>query len=129
VLADALAEKGAVGWLRNIPRQDWSFCVPYELDGEDRALFPDFLVFRKSGSKLTVDVYEPHAKAFDDGWAKAVGLAKFARDHGDQHFGRIELITKVGQKMKRLNVNDPVVRKKVLAVSNNQHLQQLFEEA
>jgi type III restriction enzyme len=129
VLADALAETGAIAWLRNIPRQEWSFTIPYEQDGEDRPLYPDFLVFRKSGGKIVADVLEPHATAYADSWAKAVGLAKFARDHGDQGFGRIELITKVGSTMKGLDLNKSAIRNKVLGVQNNQHLKQLFDEA
>lgn len=129
VLANALAETGALAWLRNIPRQEWSFTIPYEQDGEDRPLYSDFLVFRKSGGKIVADVLEPHATAYADSWAKAVGLAKFARDHGDQGFGRIELITKVGKAMKRLDLNKSAVRDKVLGVQNNQHLKQLFDAA
>ena len=129
VLAAALAETGALGWLRNIPRQEWSFTIPYEQDGEDRPLYPDLLVLRKASGKIVADVLEPHATAYADSWAKAVGLAKFARDHGDQGFGRIELITKVGKTMKRLDLNKSAVRDKVLSVQNNQHLKQLFDEA
>lgn len=126
VLAEALAEKGAVGWLRNQPRQEWSFTVPYRQDGEDRPLYPDFLVFRRTGGKIVADVLEPHATAYADSWAKAVGLAEFAKEHGDQGFGRIELITKIGKGMKRLDLNKTEVRERVLGVLNNEHLKQLF---
>lgn len=129
VLGEAMSVTSAVGWLRNQPRQDWSFSIPYRHHNEVRPLFPDFLVFRKAGGKIVADVLEPHAMAYDDSWAKAVGLAEFAKRHGDQGFGRIELITKVGQSMKRLDLNNTTVRDKVLAVLNNQHLQQLFEQA
>lgn len=129
VLADALAATGALCWLRNVPRQDWSFTIPYRHHGEVRPLYPDFLVFRKSGGKIVADVLEPHAIAYDDSWAKAVGLAEFAKEHGDKDFGRIELITKVGKAMKRLDLNQSAVRDKVLGVQNNQHLQQLFDAA
>lgn len=129
VLAEALAEKGAVAWLRNQPRQEWSFTVPYKQDGEDRPLYPDFLVFRRAGGKIVADVLEPHATAYADSWAKAVGLAEFAKEHGDQAFGRIELITKIGKTMKRLDLNKTEVREKVLGVLNNEHLKQLFAEA
>jgi type III restriction enzyme len=71
-------------------------------------------------------VLEPHSTSYEDSWAKAVGLAKFASRHGDL-FGRIELIAKVKGKMRRLNVNDPEKRQKVLGVTGNQHLVQLFE--
>jgi hypothetical protein len=92
-------------------------------------LYPDFLVFRKTRGSMVVDVLEPHALAYDDSWAKAVGLAEFAKEHGDKQFGRIELITKVGKTMKRLDLNKPDVRNKVMVVQTNQHLKQLFDEA
>ncbi len=126
MLADALADASTIAWLRNIPRQPWSFTIPYRHHSEVKPHFPDFLVFRKTGTKITVDVLEPHASAFGDSWAKAVGLAEFARDHGDKHFGSIEIITKVGHAMKRLDVNKPEIRTKVLGVTTDQHLQQLF---
>jgi type III restriction enzyme len=127
VLATALAQTGAVAWLRNVPRQDGSLSIPYRLHSEVRPMYPDFLVFRKKGTGFEVDILEPHASAFEDGWAKAVGLAEFAQQHGDTHFGRIELITKVGNELKRLDVNKPEIRQKVLGVQTNQHLKQLFE--
>lgn len=126
VLEDALADTSTIAWLRNIPRQVWSFTIPYRHHSEVKPHFPDFLVFRKTGTKIIVDILEPHASAFGDSWAKAVGLAEFARDHGDRHFGRIEIITKVGNTMKRLDVNKPEIRTKVLGVTTDQHLQQLF---
>jgi type III restriction enzyme len=128
-LGRALGSKGAVAWLRNIPRQAWSFTIPYRHFGEVKPHYPDFLVFRKVANKTTVDILEPHASAFEDSWAKAVGLAEFARDHGDKYFGKIELVTKVGSAMKRLDLNNPAVRAKVLSVQTNQQLQQVFEGA
>lgn len=127
VLEDALADTSTIAWLRNIPRQPWSFTIPYRHHSDVKPHFPDFLVFRKTGTKITVDILEPHSSAFGDSWAKAVGLAEFARDHGDKHFGRIEIITKVGNAMKRLDVNKPETRAKVLGVTTDQHLQQLFQ--
>jgi type III restriction enzyme len=113
-----------------VPRQDWSLIVPYRHHGEDKPLFPDFLIFRQtSGGKILTDLLEPHAMAYDDSWAKAVGLAEFAKEHGDRQFGRIALITKVGKAMRRLDLNMPDVQNKVLVVQGNQHLQQLFDEA
>ena len=36
-----------IGWLRNYDRKPWALCVPYEVAGEDRPMYPDFLVVRK----------------------------------------------------------------------------------
>ena len=58
VIAEALAEKGVVGWLRNEPRKLWAFAVPYSDGKQDRPLYPDFLIFRKKGAGIVCDVLE-----------------------------------------------------------------------
>lgn len=126
-LHDALADS-AVAWLRNDPRKQWSFTVPYEVAGEPRSMYPDFLVFRRQQSGLVCDILEPHSLSFQDSAAKARGLAEFAREHGDE-FGRIQLIAKIDGGFKRLSLDDSDVRDKVLAVATGEHLKQLFQTA
>ena len=46
VLNDEIARKDVVAWLRNVDRKPWALCVPYEVDGEWRPMYPDFLVIR-----------------------------------------------------------------------------------
>ncbi len=121
-----LAREDVVGWLRNVPRKSWAFKVPYKYDGNDTAMYPDFLFFREQGDGIVVDILEPHRLNQDDSAAKAAGLADFAKAHGDR-FGRIELIIKEKDKLIRLDVNDGAVRDKVSGVKDNGHLRQLFE--
>jgi type III restriction enzyme len=129
VVDGELARGGeVVGWLRNVPRKVWAFAVPYTYSGEDHPMYPDFLFFRRQGKGIVVDILEPHSLSHDDSASKARGLADFALRHGDL-FGRIELITKEKGKLIRLNVNQANVRDKVRAVSNNEHLRQLFHPA
>jgi type III restriction enzyme len=117
---------GFVGWLRNPDRKPWSLCVPYKLGGETQPLYPDFLVIRREGKNLVVDILDPHAVSLADAPAKAAGLAQFAARHYHQ-FGQIDLIIFDSDRMKRLNLADEVVRNKVKAVSTPEHLQQLFD--
>jgi type III restriction enzyme len=124
LLQEELARKGVVGWLRNIPRKDWSLTIPYDHRGETRPFYPDFLIFRREHDDIVVDIMEPHSLSFEDAADKAVGLATFASLHGDA-FSKIELIIKEQQKLARLDVNDPDVRKRVLAVEGNQHLRDI----
>jgi type III restriction enzyme len=56
---------------------------------------------------------------------KAKGFAEFASKHG-MHFGRIELIRMEGNYLKRLDINDEEKRHRVLVVSNNDHLNDIF---
>lgn len=123
---DAELSKGAVGWLRNPDRKNWSLCVPYKSGGEWKGLYPDFLIVRAEGKNFVVDILDPHTLSLEDAPAKAVGLAEYAEKHGDK-FGRIELIIVEGDKMKRLDLADEQVRNKVKQVSTHEHLRQLFD--
>lgn len=58
-LEQAMQEDGFVGWLRNLPRRDWAFCVPYELGGT-KPFYPDFIIVRKKGKSYEIDILEPH---------------------------------------------------------------------
>ncbi|MFS0906665.1 DEAD/DEAH box helicase [Priestia aryabhattai] len=115
-----------VGWLRNYDRKTWSFSIPYEDSGKIKPMYPDFLVVRELGDNYIVDILEPHREDLDDNWKKASGLAKFAQKHWNS-FGRIELIRKRGKQLKRLNLNDDIVRSRVIGVTSNDHLDTFFD--
>ena len=127
VLKAALADEDVVGWLRNAPRKPWSLTVPYELGAEHRALYPDLIVFRRVGERLTMDILDPHDPGRDEAVGKAKGLARYAEKHGTV-FGRIELMIKTRSgELRRLNVNRLSVREKVKLVATSQQLRALFE--
>lgn len=117
-----------VGWLRNPPGKERSFCVAYEHGGWKRA-FPDLIVLRRKGKALVVDVLEPHRPNEDDTFAKAKGLADFAETYGNS-FGQLMMLKVEGSGEKAVvlgfDVNDPVTRKKVLAMRSNEDVQALF---
>ena len=127
VVERELASNDVVGWLRNVDRKPWSLCIPYDVSGEDRAMFPDFLFLRKEAGNIVVDLVEPHTISLADAPAKAAGLAKFAAQHSER-FGRIELILIDGTSAKRFDLTDEHVRKKVQAVKVVDQLRQLFSE-
>lgn len=126
VIGEEIARPDLVSWLRNPARKPWSFCIPYEAEGEYQPLYPDFLVIRKVKGNLVADVLEPHGDYLADAWKKAVGMAQFAKQHGES-FDRIEYIIVKGKKSLRLNMNDEAVRDQVLVVKNNEHLRKLLE--
>lgn len=121
-----IQSEDVVAWLRNFDRKSWSLTIPYEDGGVYKPMFPDFLVIRKVGDDFLVDILEPHREDLDDNWKKAIGLAKFAKDHWNS-FGRIEMIRKKGDQLKRLNFNDDNVRTKVFGVNSNEHLNTIFD--
>jgi type III restriction enzyme len=128
VLTRETASSKAVAWLRNTDRKPWALCVPYEVDGEERAMYPDFLVIRKEGKGYVVDIVDPHTISLSDAAPKAAGLAKFAAMHANA-FGRIELVMLDGTQQKRLDLAKETVRNKVKGIKLPEQLRQLFDEA
>lgn len=129
VLKEELAKTEVVGWLRNLDRKPWSLEIPYESGGAVRPMFPDLVVVRKVGAGMTADILEPHDPSLGDNFEKARGLARFAEQHGAL-FGRIELIRKqssaAGDHFVRLNINQTATIKKLLLITGNPQLDELF---
>ncbi|MGB0742911.1 MAG: hypothetical protein ACPGSB_00160, partial [Opitutales bacterium] len=118
-----------VGWLRNRERANWALEIPYEHGGE-HSFYPDFVIVRKVGEDLVFDIVEPHRPSEDDTYAKAKGLAQYARDHGSQ-FGRLLMCKVDGPKgsevISSFDVNDPDTKDKVLKMKGNDEVQGLYE--
>lgn len=114
-----------VCWLRNLPRRDWAFCVPYEKGGE-KPFYPDFVIVRKKGKGFVVDILEPHDDSRLDTWAKVKGLAKFADEH-EVTFGRLMVGRKVGDALQVIDVADHQVREKARKMGAPADLEALFE--
>lgn len=125
VLNEELARREVIGWLRNAPRKPWALCVPYEVDGESRPMYPDFIFVRNQHKQQVVDIVEPHTISLADAPAKAAGLAKFAALHADK-FGRIDLILIDGNASKRFDLTDETVRNKLKGVKILEQLKALF---
>lgn len=132
VLKIELQNESVVGWLRNIDRKSWSLEIPYRDAGKIKSMFPDLLVIRKDEQGFQFDILEPHDPSRNDNLAKAVGLAEFAEKHWDL-FQRIQLIRKKRgadgvERYYRLDMGNTAVRSKVLPVTSNSQLDQVFEE-
>jgi len=117
-----------VGWLRNRQRAPWALCMPYEYGGT-KSFYPDFIVIRKNGDDLVVDILEPHRPNEGDTFAKAKGLAQYARDHGHM-FGRLLMLKVEGRESAPLisgfDVNHPDIRAKTLELQSNNDVQALY---
>lgn len=114
-----------VCWLRNLPRRDWAFCVPYEMGGE-KPFYPDFIIVREKGKGYVADILEPHDDSRLDTWAKVKGLAKFADEH-EVSFGRLMVGRKVGDALQVVDVADHQIREKARKMGAPADLQSLFE--
>lgn len=117
-------------WLRNPPREKWSLCIPYEMNKEIKATYPDFIIVRKDDiSGYVIDILEPHNPAFKDNLGKAQGLAKYAEE--EPKIGRVQLIrmekdASGKSRCKRLDMTG-LVRQKVLSAISNDELDHIFD--
>lgn len=131
VLEEEQKRPDFVCWIRNPARQNWSLCIPYEIDGETKPTYPDFIIVRKDDQLgYVIDILEPHNPAFKDNLGKAKGFARYAEK--EQRIGRVQLI-RMGKdaagknRFKRLDMGRGVIRNKVLAATNNDELDHIFD--
>lgn len=131
VLKEEQAQNDYVCWLRNPPRKPWSLCIPYEMGGDQKPAYPDFIVIRKDGDdEYVIDILEPHDPTRIDNLGKAKGFAEYARQNPG--VGRIQLIRMgkdaVGHnKFKRLDMAKSSIRDKVSHAMTNDELDHIFE--
>jgi len=131
VIEEEQEQEEFVCWLRNPSRGAWALCIPYEIDGETRPTYPDFLIIRKDGSEYIVDVLEPHDPTRIDNLGKARGFAEYARQNPG--VGRIQLIKMkrdaVGKERPfRLDMSRSLIRDKVAHCASIDELNHIFEE-
>jgi type III restriction enzyme len=131
VLREEQKRPDFVCWLRNVSRQSWSLCIPYEIDTTVKSAYPDFVVIRKDVELgYVMDILEPHNPDFKDNLGKAKGFASYAAE--EQRIGRIQLI-RTGKdaagntKFKRLDMGKGAIRNKVLSATNNDELDHIFD--
>lgn len=120
-----------VCWIRNPSRGSWALCIPYEIDGEIKPTYPDFIVVRKDDRVgYVIDILEPHSPDFKDNLGKAKGFAEYARQNPG--VGRIQLIRMskdaLGKnQFKRLDMYRTAIRDKVSHAINTDELDHIFD--
>ena len=81
----------------------------------DRIVRPDFLVFSRSDEgTIAASIVDPHRHDYADSMPKLQGLARYAEKYGC-HYVRIEAISKIGDSLRVLDLQEPSVREAVLA--------------
>lgn len=124
LLKEEMEREDFVCWLRNPSRKPWALCMPYEMNGQIRAMYPDFIIIRKDAAGYLIDILEPHDQTRTDNLPKAIGLAKYAaRNPGA---GRIQLIHMNGGALRRLDLSRSQVRDRVLITSSDHDLNNVF---
>ena len=116
-------------WLRNPSRAAWALCLPYDMHGEKKSFYPDFLIVRSDPMvDYVVDVLEPHGNQYADNLPKAKALAEYAQN--ETRLGRVQLIHRTtdasGSRFIRLDLTDIIVREKVLHANTDEELNSIF---
>jgi type III restriction enzyme len=124
LLEAEMKKKDFVGWLRNLDRREWALCIPYEMGGM-RPFYPDFVIVRKGSKGFVMDILEPHDPTRTDTIPKAIGLAKFADEHGEE-FGRLVIARKQGDEWQLADMNDKPTREKTKKLQTGSDVDGLF---
>lgn len=120
-----------VCWIRNPSRGSWGLCIHYEINGEIKPTYPDFIVVRKDSVQgYVVDILEPHNPDFKDNLGKAKGFAEYAKQNPG--VGKIQLIRMSkdaagNPKFKRLDMSKTAIRDKVIHAINTDELDHIFD--
>ena len=130
VIEEEEKQEDFVCWLRNPSRGSWALCIPYELDGDKKPTYPDFLIIRQDGPDYIVDILEPHDPSRTDNLGKAKGFAEYARQNPG--VGRIQLIRMEkdalgNERPFRLDMSKSSIRDKVLHCASDTELKHIFE--
>lgn len=130
LLDEEMKRDDFVCWFRNQSRAHYALCIPYEIDGETKATYPDFLIIRRdlqNPEEFIIDILEPHNPHFIDNLGKAQAFAKYAEEN--KQIGRIQLIKKDGSnsRFKRLDLAKSVTREKVLKARDHRDLLDIFK--
>ena len=49
-----------ISWIKNTQRVAWALCIPYRTENNElHAMYPDFLIVRRSEGEYIVDILEP----------------------------------------------------------------------
>lgn len=126
VLEEEFSRPDFVCWLRNTDRKDWSFCLPYEIEGQQKGFYPDFIIIRSDPiSTFAIDILEPHSDDFKDNLAKAKSLAKYVAT--ELQVKRVQMIRKIHGKYVRLDFSKAAIREKVNQIITSDDFDKLFQ--
>lgn len=123
VLTTEMERRGFLAWYRNPSRASQeSLGIAYTDDSQIKIVRPDFIFFSmQANGTIAANIVDPHGTQFSDALPKLQGLARYAETHADI-YGRIEVIAKVGDKLRVLDLIDQDVRQAVADATNAKSL-------
>jgi type III restriction enzyme len=120
VVVAETTRRDCVGWYRNPARAAVdSLGVTYRDEvGNWRSMHPDFIFFNEVNGAVRASIVDPHGHHLEDSLVKLQGLARFTQEYGGE-FHRIEALTKIGSRMRVLDMQNATVRDAVIHASGS----------
>jgi len=114
VVNKEMERPGFQAWYRNPSRSSQDSLGIIFQDYKDLHIVrPDFIFFsEQNDGTITADIVDPHGTHLSDALPKLQGLAQYAEKHSNI-YRRIESVAKVGDRLRVLDLTDPVVRKEI----------------
>jgi type III restriction enzyme len=128
VLAAELGRDSTVGWYRNPTGGTAALAVPYEQSNVARTMYPDFLFFHEVDGEVVVDIIDPHRPDSGDTGPKWVGLAKYAKDHGDKFRQVLAVIKDSNDNLVSLDLKNPDVATRLAKATNETDIRKVFAD-
>jgi type III restriction enzyme len=119
VLLSELKRDESIAWYRNPGRAGQeSLGVTYVENNETKIMRPDFIFFvRLPNGEVAAEIVDPHGFHFADALPKLKGLATYAEKNGE-HFRRIEVIAKINESYRLIDLKEKSVRDEISAASS-----------
>ena len=127
IVKSELENQSLEGWYRNGRGGSSSIVVPYEEDDEWKTMCPDLFFVHKEDKKLVVDLYDPHSPNLADTSPKWVGLAKYAKNHGDA-YRSVNAVIEENGKLMCLDLKAEGIIDLLKAATNETAIRKLFKE-
>ncbi len=120
-------------FIRNTAKANWALKIPYKIDNQDKAMYPDFLIVRSEPqSKYVIDILEPHSEIFADSLAKAKGMAFYAEN--EEKIDRAQMIREEKDKatgknvLRRLDLGKGEIREAVKNAISVEDFENIFKK-
>ena len=125
VLTKELSDPALRAWYRNPTGGPGALRIPYRTADKHRPMYPDFLLVHEIGGELRPSIVDPHGHHLADAADKAIGLAEYADKHAAA-FHRIDMVAKVDNVLRRIDLKNVEARRTIVAVTNQARLLSAF---
>lgn len=123
-----LAKTTLVAWYRNPSGGRDAIGVPYEMSGEAKTTYPDFVFFHEADGHIVADLVDPHRPDLGDTGPKWAGLATYAGKHASGYRSIRAVIQNDKGRLLGLDLTNPEVGQRLKKATNDQDVRKIFAD-